>query len=65
MKKLVLINEDFKDVYTGKLHKAGAKEEMTEERVTEIKGVNPNFVTVIGAVEDEPTQGDTEKDTKS
>lgn len=53
MKKLVLINEDFKDVYTGKMHVAGSREEMTEERISEITGVNPNFVSVIGAAKKE------------
>ncbi|MBQ8254943.1 MAG: hypothetical protein IJY94_05505 [Clostridia bacterium] len=50
MKKLVLINHDFKDAYTGKIHKAGKKVEMTDERIAEVKGVNPDFVTVIGIV---------------
>ena len=53
MKKLVLINEDFKDVYTDEMHNAGEKEVMTDVRIAEIKAVNPNFVTVIGAAEDE------------
>ena len=54
-KKLVLVNVDFKDVYTGKLHKAGDREEMTDERVMEVKAINPDFVTVVGAVEEEET----------
>ena len=57
MKKIVLVNVDFKDAYTGKLHKAGSKAEMTDARIAEVKAVNPEFVTVIGAVE-EPEQGD-------
>ncbi len=52
MKKLVLINYDFKDAYSGKLYKAGDKVEMTDERIAEVKGVNPEFVTVIGIIEE-------------
>lgn len=63
MKKLVLVNIDFKDVYTGKLHKAGDKEEMTAERIAEIKSVNPEFVSVIGSVE-EPVQAEQAADTE-
>lgn len=48
MNKIVLVNIDFKDVYTGKLHKAGDKLEMTDERITEVRSVNPEFVSVIG-----------------
>lgn len=55
MKKIVLVNVDFKDAYTGKLHKAGSKVEMTDARIAEVKAINPEFVTVIGAVE-EPEQ---------
>lgn len=57
-KKLVLVNVDFKDVYTGKLHKAGGREEMTDMRIAEIKAVNPDFVTVIGAVEEDEVPGE-------
>lgn len=53
MKKLVLINVDFKDAYTGEIHRAGDKVVMTAERITEVKSVNPEFVTVIGIVEEE------------
>ena len=52
MEKIVLVNVDFKDVYTGKIHKAGSKEKMTDERIAEIKSVNPEFVSVIGAVKE-------------
>lgn len=52
MKKLVLINYDFKDAYSGELHKAGDKVEMTDERIAEVKGVNPEFVTVVGIIEE-------------
>lgn len=50
--KLVLVNVDFKDAYTGKIRKAGEKAKLTEERVAEIKAVNPDFVSVIGEVEE-------------
>ena len=53
-KKLVLINETFKDVYNPKMkHKAGSTEEMTEARIEEIRAVNPNLITVIGKGEEE------------
>ena len=53
-KKLCLINVDFRDVYNPKeIYKAGDKETFTDERIAEIKAVNPDFVTVIGVVEDE------------
>lgn len=52
MKKIVLVNVDFLDVYTGKLHMAGSKCEMTDERIAEVKAVNPEFVSVIGTAEE-------------
>ena len=61
MKKLVLINVAFRDVYTGKIHAAGSKVEMTEERVAEIKAFNPEFVSVIGNVEEKPDEEKQEK----
>ena len=64
MKKIVLVNHDFKDAYTGKLHKAGEKCEMTEERIAEVKSVNPDFVSVIGSVE-EPADADAAKKSES
>jgi uncharacterized membrane protein YukC len=51
--KKVVVNVPFKDRHTGKLLKADGKIlEMTEERVQEIKEVNPNFITVVGNVEE-------------
>lgn len=59
--KKVVVNVPFTDRYTGKLHKADGKPiEMTEERVAEVKEVNPNFITVIGNVE-VPAQSDEKK----
>ena len=52
MKKLVMINVDFIDAYTGEMHKAGDKVEMTEARIAEVKAVDPDFVSVIGTVEE-------------
>ena len=46
--KEVLINVAFRDVYTGEVYTPGKTYPMTEERVKEIKEVNPNFVTVVG-----------------
>lgn len=59
--KKVVVNVPFIDRYTGELLKADGKPiEMTEERVAEVKEVNPNFITVIGNVE-KPKQSDEKK----
>lgn len=67
--KRVLINTNFIDVYTGNLHEAGSYEEMTEERIAEIKAVNPNFVDVVGNAESKtdsaPTTPAVEPEVKS
>ena len=63
--KKVLINVSFKDRYTGKTRVAGKTAEMSEERVAEIKEVNPNFITVIGNVEDAPVNGAETEDEKA
>lgn len=64
MNKIVLVNFDFKDVYTGKMHTAGSKVEMTDERIAEVRSVNPEFVSVIGVAEEKtekkPKAGKTE-----
>lgn len=57
MKKIVLVNVDFIDAYTGELHKAGSRVEMTDERIAEVKAVIPEGVSVVGKVE-EPAQAD-------
>lgn len=49
--KKVLFNVTFTDRYTGEMRVAGETAEMTEERVAEIKEVNPNFLSVIGNVD--------------
>lgn len=46
--KEVLINVPFRDAYTDEVYTPGKTYPMTEERVKEIKEVNPNFVTVVG-----------------
>lgn len=51
--KKVLINTDFRDRYTGKIHKAGKTEKMSESRVAEVKEVNPELITVIGDIQEE------------
>ncbi len=61
--KKVLINVTFNDRYTGKKHIAGKTEKMTEERIAEIKEVNPNFISVVGNVEQSATN-DKEKSNK-
>lgn len=55
MMKIVMVNVDFIDAYTGEMHKTGSKVEMTEDRIAEVKAVNPEFVSVIGTVA-EPAQ---------
>lgn len=62
--KNVLININFKDAYTGELYIAGNYTNLTEERITEIKAVNPNFVTVVGNVEKPATKTTTKKGTE-
>lgn len=52
MKKIVLVNVDFIDAYTGHLHKAGDRVEMTDERIAEVKAVIPEGVSVVGKVEE-------------
>lgn len=52
MMKIVMVNVDFIDAYTGEMHKAGDKLEMTETRIAEVKAVIPEGVSVIGTVEE-------------
>lgn len=64
-KKIVLINEKFKDVYNPKkIYEPGETAEMTVERITEIKAVNPNFVTIIGEVKEPPADDKGKGETK-
>lgn len=56
MKKIVLVNVDFIDAYTGELHKAGSRVEMTNERIAEVKAVIPEGVSVVGKVEEPPVE---------
>ena len=61
MKKKVLVNIEFKDRYTGEVYVAGKTYDMTEERIKEVKEVNPNFIDVIGNAEpakEEPVAAD-------
>lgn len=64
MKKIVLVNVDFIDAYTGKRHKAGDRVEMTDERIAEVKAVIPEGVSVVGKVEEPATEGSTEEKPK-
>lgn len=50
--KKVLVNEGFKDKYTGQVYEAGNIYTFSNERVAEVKEVNKNFLEVIGNVED-------------
>lgn len=62
--KKVLFNVDFIDRETGKMRKAGKTAEMSEERVAEIKEVNPNFITVLGTVPKKKVDKEPEKTDK-
>ena len=64
MKKIVLVNIDFIDAYTGELHKAGDRVEMTDERIAEVKAVIPEGVSVVGKVEEPVTEGSTDEKPK-
>ena len=46
--KNVLIITAFKDKYTGIIYDAGKIVEMTEERIREVKEVNPGLIEVVG-----------------
>ena len=59
MKKIVLVNVDFIDAYTGELHKAGDRVEMTDERIAEVKAVIPEGVSIVGKVEEPEQSGET------
>ena len=49
--KKVLVNATFNDAHTGKPRLAGKTYDMPEERIAEIKEVNPNLITVVGVAE--------------
>jgi hypothetical protein len=61
MKKIVLVNVDFIDAYTGELHKAGSRVEMTNERIAEVKAVIPEGVSIVGKVEEPVQEGSTDE----
>lgn len=46
--RTVLVNVTFRDRYTDEVYVAGRTYPMSEERISEVKEVNPNFITVIG-----------------
>ena len=62
MKKLVVVNIEFRDVYTKKVHKVGERLEISEQRVSEITGVSPDLISVIGTVEEPADAGAESKD---
>ena len=45
----VLINTNFFDAHTRELYIAGEFTDLTEERIAEVKLVDPNFITVVKA----------------
>lgn len=61
MKKIVLVNVDFIDAYTGEPHKAGSRVEMTDERIAEVKAVIPEGVSIVGKVEEPVQEGSTDE----
>ena len=52
MRKIVLINVDFRDAYTGEIRRAGDRAIMDDGRIAEVRAINPEFVSVIGMVEE-------------
>ena len=50
--KRVLIVSNFKDRYTGEMYVAGSIVEMTDERIREVKEVNPGLIEVVGKVKE-------------
>lgn len=47
--KQVLVNVTFRDRYNSTVvYEAGKTYPMSEERIKEVKEVNPNFITVVG-----------------
>lgn len=48
--KNVLVNVSFRDAYTKEVYEAGKTYPMKEERVAEVKEINPNLISVIGTV---------------
>lgn len=58
--KRVLVNTGFKDRYSGKMYGAGKIIKMDEERIAEVKEVNPNLITVLGNVEEDKKSTDNE-----
>lgn len=60
--KKVMINADFIDRETGKIRKAGKTVELSDERVEEIKSVNPELITVLGTVPEKKVNKEPEKD---
>lgn len=51
MDRIVMVNIPFRDVYTGKVYKAGKKITMSQERIAEIKEINKDLVSVVGYAE--------------
>ena len=60
--KKVMINVDFIDAETGKVRKAGTKVNLTEDRIAEIRAVNPELITVMGTVEEKKGKGSAKGD---
>ena len=52
--KICRVNIPFKDKVTGKIHKVDDELLLSDERIAEIKAVNPGFVVEIGVVPEEP-----------
>ena len=61
MTRIVLVNIDFRDRHTGKIHKAGSTAKMSDDRITEVKSVNPEFITVIGTITEDETEESSEE----
>lgn len=59
----VRITTEFKDKYTGELHKAGSEMDMTIERINEVLKVG-NFIELLGETVEQKTEDDENKTTR-
>lgn len=54
----VVVEKDFPDRYTGKLHKKGEEMTITYDRLAEIRRSGSNLVKVIGKVKEKKAAAD-------
>lgn len=63
--KTVLINIPFRDAHTDELYEAGKTYPMSEDRIAEVKEVNPNFITVVAGAAADSKKGKKAKAAKT